>query len=221
MLSANTLAFLNKLQKNNNKEWFDKNRSLYEEAKLDFENLVQQLIATVGKDDEEIALLKPKDCTFRINRDIRFSKDKTPYKTNMGAYIVRGGKKSLYAGYYFHCEPGRSFVGGGLWMPQPAELKKVRQEIDYCWDEFKGIVQSKKFKSVYSDLSRDAEYTLAKVPRDYDKDNPAAEYLKLKSLVGLHNIADNDITSKALVKKVTEAFTTLKPVIDFINRSLE
>jgi uncharacterized protein (TIGR02453 family) len=113
MLQPSTLKFLKDLKKNNTKEWFDANRKVYEAAKQDFEMLVQEVISQHGKKDEEIASLKPKDCMFRINRDIRFSKDKSPYKTNFGAFINRGGKKSIYAGYYFHCEPGRHFVGGG------------------------------------------------------------------------------------------------------------
>ena len=136
MLQISTLKFLKDLKKNNTKEWFDANRKIYESAKQNFEALVQTVITQHGEKDEEIIALKPKDCMFRINRDVRFSKDKSPYKTNFGAFINRGGKKSIYAGYYFHCEPGENFVGGGLWMPMPDALKKVRQEIDYCFDEF-------------------------------------------------------------------------------------
>src|ERR1051325_10599551 len=129
MLQTTTLKFLKDLKKNNTKEWFDANRKAYESAKKDFEGLVESVIEQFCKKDEEIGSLKPKDCMFRINRDIRFSKDKSPYKTNFGAFINKGGKKSIYAGYYFHCEPGENFVGGGLWMPMPDALKKVRQEI--------------------------------------------------------------------------------------------
>jgi len=157
---------------------------------------------------------------FRINRDVRFSKDKSPYKTNMGAYINRGGKKSVFAGYYFHCEPGQSFVGGGLWMPMPPELSKVRQEIDYNLDGFKKIVTSKKFKAVYKDLSHEAEYVLSRVPKGYETTNPAAEYLKMKSFVSMASLKDSDLTSKDLVKKTTTAFEALQPLIDFINGSL-
>ncbi len=221
MLSQNTISFLQKLHKNNNKEWFDKNRNVYEEAKKDFENLVQKLISFLAKEDEAIALLHPKDCIFRLNRDVRFSKNKSPYKTNFGALIARGGKKSVFAGYYIHCEPGQSFVGGGLWIPQPAELKKMRQEVDYCWNEFKGIVQSRKFKNIYGDLDKTSEYSLVKVPREYDKDNPAAEYLKLKSYVCTQHLSDTDMTSKTLEKKLKDAFSTLAPLVNFINRSLE
>lgn len=220
MLQTSTLKFLKDLKKNNNKPWFDSNRNRFEEAKKDFENFIQQVIDVHAKKDKTLASLKAKECMFRINRDVRFSKDKSPYKTNMGAYINRGGKKSLFGGYYFHCEPGQSFVGGGLWMPMPPELNKVRQEIDYNFAAFKKIVTSKKFKSVYTDLSRDPEYVLSRVPKGYEPDNPAADYLKMKSFVSLTTLKDIDLTSKELVKKTATAFEALHPLIEFINESL-
>jgi len=221
MLQSSTLKFLKDLKKNNNKPWFDVHRKEYEEAKTDFANFIQQVIDKYAKNDPSIKLLAAKDCMFRINRDIRFSKDKTPYKTNIGAYINRGGKKSLYGGYYFHCEPGQSFVGGGLWMPMPPELNKVRQEIDYNFPAFKKIITSKKFKSVYKDLSRDKEYVLSRVPKGYESTNEAAEYLKLKSFVSLTTLKDADLTSKNLLKKTVDAFEALQPLIHFVNEAVE
>jgi len=220
MLLPSTLKFLKDLKKNNHKPWFDAHRKDYEAAKSDFAAFTQLIIDKHGKKDETIAHLKAKDCTFRINRDVRFSKDKSPYKDNMGAYMSRGGKKSPFGGYYFHCQPGRSFVGGGLWMPMPPELNKVRQEIDYNFAEFKKIISSKRFKSVYKDLSRDAEYVLTRVPKGYEPSNPAAEYLKMKSFVALTALKDTDLTSKDLVKKTTAAFEALQPLIEFINESI-
>lgn len=220
MIQPSTLKFLKDLKKNNNKPWFDKNRKAYEEAKADFTAFIQKVIDQHGKSDPTIKSVVAKNCMFRINRDIRFSKDKSPYKTNMGAYINRGGKKSLFGGYYFHCQPGRCFTGGGLWMPMPPELNKIRQEIDYNFTEFKRIIGSKKFKSVYGDLSRDAEYVLTRVPKGYEPNNPAAEYLKLKSFVALVTLKDSDLVSKDLVKKTATAFDALQPLIEFINESI-
>jgi len=220
MLQAATLRFLKDLKKNNNKPWFDAHRKIYESAKIDFTGFVQTVIDRHAKSDPTIKSITAKDCMFRINRDIRFSKDKSPYKTNMGAYINRGGKKSLFGGYYFHCEPGGSFVGGGLWMPMPPELNKVRQEIDYNFEAFKKIINSKKFKSVYKDLSHDPEYVLSRVPKGYEPGNPAAEYLKMKSFVSLTSLKDSDLTSKDLAKKTTTAFEALQPLIEFINESI-
>lgn len=221
MLQASTLKFLKDLSKHNNKPWFDAHRQQYDDAKKDFETFIQTLIDKHGRRDTYIKELTAKNCLFRINRDIRFSKDKTPYKTNMGASISRGGRKSIYAGYYFHLEPGQSFVGGGIWMPMPEETKKVRQEIDYCLDEFRKIVESKKFKTVYGGLYIDSETSLSRVPQGFEKDNPAAEYLKLKSWIATQALKDADITSKDLVKKALVAFETLQPLVEFINRSLE
>ena len=125
------------------------------------------------------------------------------------------------AGYYFHLEPGGSFTGGGIYMPMPDDLRKVRQEIDYNFAEFKKIIDSKKFKSVYGDLDRSAEFLLSRVPKGYEPDNPATEYLKLKSYIGMIIVKDADLTSKDLVKNTVTAFEALQPLIEFINNSLE
>ncbi|MBN8686349.1 MAG: DUF2461 domain-containing protein [Chitinophagales bacterium] len=220
MLQPATLQFLKVLKKNNSKEWFDKNRKSYDAAKADFALFVQEVISQFSKKEPSISGLLAKNCMFRINRDVRFSKDKSPYKTNMGAYINSGGKKSILGGYYFHCEPGQAFMGGGLWMPMPPELGKIRQEIDYNYADFKKILNHKKFKTVYGDLSRSAEYTLVRLPKGYAADNPAGEYLKLKSFVALTTINDTDLTSKELIKKTVAAFEALQPLVHFINHAL-
>ena len=221
MLKAGTLKFLKDLDRNNNKPWFDSHRTAYEDARDDFGSFIQSVIDKHGKSDEEIASLTAKQCLFRINRDIRFSKDKRPYKNNFGASIDRGGKKSIFAGYYFHLQPGESFAGGGIWMPQPAELKKIRQEIDYNWDEFQKIIKSKKFVAAFGGLSMDGDVSLVNLPKGYEKDNPAADYIKLKSYLGLRKITDAELTDKNLLKITVQAFEALQPMIAFINRSLE
>ena len=201
MLQPSTLKFLRDLSRNNDKSWFDAHRNQYDNARSDFENFIQRILDAFSKKDDDLKDLTAKQCIFRINRDIRFSKDKTPYKTNFGASMDRGGKKSIFAGYYFQAEPGKSFLGGGLWMPMPAELKKVRQEIDYCYDEFKGIVESKKFKKHFGELYTGEGIKLSKVPQGFEKDNPAAEYLKLKSWLAMKEFTDAEVTSKGLLKK--------------------
>lgn len=221
MLQSTTIKFLKDLKKNNNKAWFDAHRKQYEAAKNDFETFIQSILDEHSKSDVDLKDLIAKKCTFRINRDIRFSKDKSPYKTNFGASMSKGGKKSGLAGYYFHLEPGKSFMGGGMWMPEPESLKKVRQEIDYCFDEFKKIISSKKFKSVYDDLYTGEGVQLAKLPQGFEKTNPAAEYLKFKSWLVLTDLDDSDITSKNLYKKTLAAFNALKPLVKFLNRPLE
>jgi uncharacterized protein (TIGR02453 family) len=221
MLKPSTVKFLRDIKKNNNKPWFDAHRVQYEDAKKDFETFIQVLIDKHGKRDATIKDITAKSCLFRINRDVRFSKDKAPYKNNFGASINKGGKKSIYGGYYFHCEPGQSFVGGGIWMPMPPEMKKLRQEIDYCFDEFQKITGSKKFKAVYGDLYRGEGIALSRVPQGFEKDNPAGEYLKLKSWIAMKKLKDTELSSADLVKKSLEAFETLQPMLLFLNRSLE
>jgi len=221
MLESDTIRFLSQLKKNNNRDWFEKHRPDYEAAKIDFQNFIYLLIKDLGKTDPSIADLNAKDCLFRINRDVRFSKNKSPYKSNMGASIKRGGKKSTFCGYYFHCEPGASFIGGGLWMPEPAIVKKVRQEIDYNFDEFKNILNDKKFKTVYGDVYKGADVSLATAPKGYEKDHPAISYLKLKCFIAETKLSDDELTKSTLHKKTITAFQALSPLIYFINRSIE
>lgn len=221
MLEPQTLKFLSQLKKNNNKAWFDAHRAQYEASRIDFSNFIQLVIDALEKTDPTITGLTARDCMFRINRDIRFSKDKRPYKENFGAFICRGGKKSIYAGYYFHCSPGNSFAGGGLWMPEPAQLKKVRQEIDYNWEEFESILKNKNFKKVYDDLYKGEDVSLKRMPKGYEQDHPAIDYLKLQSLIAETNITDEELTKGSLHKKTVTAFEILQPLLIFINRSLD
>ncbi|MEO7983622.1 MAG: DUF2461 domain-containing protein [Bacteroidota bacterium] len=222
MLQSATLKFLKDLKKNNNKPWFEKNRVVYESSRADFAGFIQQVINQLGKKDASIKNLVAKDCMFRINRDVRFAKDKSPYKSNFGASINKGGRKGeRTAGYYFQVQPGRNFAGGGIWMPEPIELKKIRQEIDYNFTDFKKITGAKKFKSVYGDLDRSAEFLLSRVPKGYEPDDPAADYLKLKSFVAISFFTDADLAAKDLVKKTVAAFEALQPLIEFINNGLK
>ena len=174
------------------------------------------------KTDTTLSSLSAKDCLFRINRDIRFSKDKSPYKTNFGASINTGGKKSFKAGYYLHIQPGGSFVGGGIYQPFPDVLKKVRQEVDYNFDEFKSMINSRKFKSVYTKgLSMEADVSLSRPPKGYEEINPAIEYIKLKSIIAIAPLADEQLTDKKFASTVIKAFEALHPLTEFLNKALE
>jgi uncharacterized protein (TIGR02453 family) len=220
MLQASTLKFLKDIKKHNNKPWFEKNKSLYLAAKEDVEHFIEQVIAGLGKTDAEIAGLQPKDCTYRIYRDVRFSKDKTPYKIHMGAYLNKGGKKAPTAGYYLHLEPGRNMIGGGLWMPQAPELNKVRQEIDYSFDEWTGILGHRAFRKNFPD-GLDTEDMLSRPPKGYTDDNPAIEHLKLKSFIVTRMLTDAEVQSKTFLKEVVKTFESMKPFVYFFNRALE
>ena len=220
MLQAATVKFLRDLKKNNNKPWFEKNKSVYLDAKEDMETFVQQVIDGLGKIDPDIAPLQPKDCVYRIYRDVRFSKDKTPYKTNMGASLNRGGKKMPTAGYYFHCEPGRNLVGGGLWMPQAPELNKVRQEIDYNFAEWQKILKAPSFRKVFPE-GLDQEDMLSRPPKGYDEENPAIEFLKLKSFIVTRTLSDAEMQSRSALKEILKTFGAMKEFIYFLNRAFE
>jgi uncharacterized protein (TIGR02453 family) len=222
MLHPKTIQFLTKLKKNNSREWFNEHRNEYDAAKENFIELVNQILSQAGQFDQDISVLTYKDCIFRINRDVRFSKNKDPYKNNMAAYFVKGGKKSWLAGYYFHFEPGgKSFIGGGLYGGEPNQIKKVRQEIDYDWEAFKGILQNKNFKKTFGDLSREEGMSLVREPKGYDKDNPAIDYIKLKNFIVSVPVTDEELTDQKLVKKIITAFTTMQPLLQFLNRAME
>jgi uncharacterized protein (TIGR02453 family) len=220
MLKASTFKFLKDLKKHNNKPWFEKNKALYLGAKEDVEDFVEKVIEGFGKKDVQIAALEPKNCTYRIYRDVRFSKDKTPYKTNMGAYLNKGGKKAPTAGYYIHFEPGRTMAGGGLWMPQAPELNKTRQEIDYSFAEWSGILQNRAFKKSFAD-GLDKEDLLSRPPKGYSDDNPAIEYLRLKSFIVTRQFTDAEVQQRSFLKEILKTFESMKDFVYFLNRSLE
>ena len=220
MLVPQSLTFIRQLKKNYNKPWFDAHRKQYVAARIDFSNFIQLVIDAVQKKDPSITGLTSKDCMFRINRDIRFSKDKSPYKTNFGAIIKPGGRNSIFAGYYFHCAPGSSFAGGGLWMPEANELKKLRQEVDYNADEFERLMKDRNFKKIYGDLYQGDDVRLSTVPKGYEKDHPLIRYLRLKSFIAETSISDDELTSSSLHRKTVAAYAALQPVLHFINRAL-
>ena len=220
MLQSATLKFLKDLKKNNNKPWFEKHKDLYLGAKEDIEHLVEQVIEGLGKIDADIATLQPKDCTYRIYRDVRFSKDKTPYKINMGAYFNKGGKKMPTAGYYMHFEPGRNMAGGGLWMPNGPELNKVRQEIDYSFSEWHNILTARAFKKSFPDGLEKGDQ-LSRPPKGYTEDNPAIEHLKLKSFLVTRPFTDAQVQSKGFLKELLKTFESMKDFVYFLNRAQE
>lgn len=218
MLQAATVQFLEQLAKNNDRQWFETQKNEYAAVKADYEQLVTEVLAGLAEEDAVFSDQTAKDCIMRIFRDVRFSKDKSPYKTNLGAGFSHGGRKFPGAGYYLHIEPGgKSFAGGGMWQPEGPQIKAIRQEIDYNFREFSAIVNDKNFKKLFKQIDGDR---LVKTPQGYSEDNPAIDYLKLKSFTVGHNIPDTDLTKKGLSKKIKEAFTTMKPFVDFLNKAL-
>ncbi len=218
MVENTTLQFLEALRKNNNREWFEANRKKYEAAKENVKEVTEKLIKALGVHDEEIGQLLAKDCTFRINRDVRFSKDKAPYKSNMSCIFSVGGKNSDKSGFYVHIEPGVAFVGAGYWSPEAKKLAAVRQEIDYNFEDWKKIISSKKFKATF-DGGLSQENVLQRPPKGYDIENPAIKFLKLKSYIVRKKLSDAELLDKNFVKTIVHIFTTVKPMLDFLNEA--
>ena len=218
MIDQTTLRFLSSLKRNNNTEWFQQNREKYEPAKEDFHRFISALLEQLKTIDADLQPIEAKKCLFRINRDIRFSNNKQPYKNNFGAFMNKGGKQAETAGYYFHLEPGNSFLAGGIWMPQAEQLQAIRQEVDYCFEEFSGIVSDRKFRKHFPELDREA--VLSRPPKGYDKDDPAIEFLKLKSFTVTLGLEDDTLRSRQLMKSVMDAYKAMVPFVKFLNRAL-
>lgn len=217
MVKKEIYNFLKELKSNNNRDWFHANKEKYNYAKHEFENLVNSFIIEIAKFDNNIRNILAKDCIFRIFKDVRFSKDKTPYKPNFGAYIVKGGKKSGFAGYYIHIEPDKSFLGGGVYMPQSAELKSIRQEIFENVDDFKQIITNRSFNKYFSEIYGEK---LKNPPRGFNKEFPDIELLKFKSFTVIHELSNEEIHGELFIKKSIEIFKLMKPFNDFINHAI-
>lgn len=217
---TSAFQFLKNLKSNNNKEWFDANKHKYLQAKEEHEAIVEKVIKEIIKFDKAVSPdLKAKDCTFRIYKDVRFSKDKTPYKTNLGASFNPGGKKSTTPGYYLHLEPGQCFIAGGYYMPEAEHLAAIRQEIDYNSTEFLKILKSASFKAYFKDMD-DELGALKTAPKGYDKDHPMLKYLKQKHFIVSRPLSDKVATSPELVKEVAKACKAMYPFIVFLRNAV-
>lgn len=208
-----TLQFLRTLEKNNNREWFNENKTTYQEAQQDVISFVEKLIEEMVVFDEEIGKADAKKSLFRIYRDTRFSKDKSPYKTNFGASLGMG-KGSQKAGYYLHIEPGKSFLAGGIYMAESSVLKEIRKEISAFGEEFLAIVEKDEFRNYFRGLS--VEDKLKKVPQGFEKDDKMAEYLKLKHFIVIHPVSDEQLLSENAIKEFAKIFKAMKPLNDFL-----
>ncbi|HOY37989.1 MAG: DUF2461 domain-containing protein [Bacteroidales bacterium] len=211
-------GFLNELQQNNNREWFRQNEAAYRQSVSLFEKFVQQLVIGINEFDPSIGHPEAKDCIFRIYRDVRFSHNKEPYKTNFGAYIAEGGKKSIKAGYYVHLQPGASFAGGGIYMPAPEILKAIRSEIYYNTEEFKRIMGAKEFTTYFSGIYGDK---LKTCPKDFPKDFPDASLLVYKDYTVIHSFSDHEMFSENITDEILKVFRAQHPFNDFLNNALE
>lgn len=214
-INKSTLYFLSDLKLNNDRDWFSANRKRYDEARSNFETFVQAVLDEIVIFDPIYKGLEAKSCVFRINRDTRFSHDKSVYKTNFGAFMVRGGKKNgdKYPGYYLHIEPGASFVAGGAYIPPSPWLSAIREKISENGDELMEIVKSRDYKKYFSGLEGEK---LKVPPRGYMKDNLHIELIKMKSFLAERNYSDNEVVAAEFFNTVTGAFRGMKPLIDFL-----
>lgn len=212
------LKFLKTLSKNNDRAWFEKNKGDYLQAKEEFELFVEKVLKELIKFNSSLAGLNPKKLPFRIYRDVRFSKDKSPYKINMGAGFSPNGKLVQEPGYYLHIQPGGSFVAGGIYMPDPANLSKIRQEIDYNGEKLEKIMRDKKLKKWFKSFSDFDK--LKTVPKGYAKDHPRLDWLKHKTFIVSHAFTDAEVKNKNFLKKITEASKTMKPLIEYLKEAI-
>jgi uncharacterized protein (TIGR02453 family) len=215
-IKKTTLSFLSELNRNNNREWFKKNESSYKDAKINFESFVQEAIDEIVDFDPIIKGLEAKTCIFRINRDIRFSNDKSPYKPNFGAFIVKGGKKNgdKFAGYYLHLESGKSFIAGGAYVPPSPWLAAIREKIDQEPASFHKILKNKDFVKYFGQITGEK---LKTPPRGYTSDNPNIELLKLKSYLVVNDVSDKMVVSADYQTHVINVLKAMKPLNDYLN----
>lgn len=217
-IKPETLLFLSDLKDNNNRVWFNGNKDRYDKAKENFSEFIQHIINQLASIDPSIGMITPKDCVFRIFRDLRFTPNKSPYKNHMGAYIARGGRKNHWAGYYIHIEPNGSFVSGGIHKPQSKIIRSIRKDMDFYSDTFLQLVNNPDFKKTFSSLGSNS---LKKIPAGFSSDSKVAHYLKLKEITPMHALNDNDILSQNLVDSIIHIFCKMQPLVAFINRAIE
>ena len=218
MLQPDTFVFLRDLKAHNTKEWFDANRDRYEAARDNVLALIDHLIEDIAGFDADLRGLEAKQCLFRINRDVRFSKNKAPYKTNFGASLSRGGRRSPFAGYYLHLEPGGVFIGGGIYMPASPQLKAIRAHIDHNAPDLRAVLADSDFQATYGALQGEA---LKTAPKGYEKDHPAIDLLRMKSFIATRAYADEQALSPEFPRRVADDFATLKPLLDFLNETVK
>ncbi len=218
MIHPDTLPFLKELSENNSREWFDDNRDRYQNIRKQFSYFISVLIHQLNSMDPAIGLPDPKDCVFRINRDIRFSPDKSPYKTNIGAYIASGGRRTFNPGYYVHIEPGECFAAGGMYIPPSAALKAIREVIMYDPAAFRNIIENPAFKSQFGEIHGEK---LKTAPQGYDKNDPDIELIRFKSYTVFSAVPDTIVQGKDYLEHLMKIYAKIKPFNDFLNRAIE
>ncbi len=212
--------FLSELRNNNNREWYHEHKKMYREARACVESFIDHLIPEMIPLNPAFQGLTAKQTMFRIFRDIRFSKDKTPYKTNFGAVIAPGGRKSKYSGLYIHIEPSKSMVGGGIYHPPKEILDAVRKEIYYNGDELCRILDDEEFKKYYGEISSMGD-ELKRLPKGYDQDAPNQDLLKMKTITAMHLLSDEVLVSDQAIPEIVKAYRIILPFNSFFNEAID
>lgn len=219
MITNTTLSFLRDLKKHNTRDWFDANRKRYQAAREEFLALVDEVIGGISSLDPRVLEFQPEDCVFRINRDTRFSKDKTPYKTHLGAFITDRGRRVTRAGYYVHVEPGECLVAGGLYMPPAPEIKAIRDAIMEDSAPLRKILGKPKFRAAFGkELPGDRVKT---APRGVPKDHPDIDLLRLKSYEISRDVSERDVLSAGFAKIAGGYFAIMHDYVAWINGALD
>jgi uncharacterized protein (TIGR02453 family) len=211
------IKFLAKLDQNNNKTWMDENRQEYKKLEKWFNDFAGDIILKLQKVDKKLGLLTPKDCIFRINRDIRFSKNKNPYKNNRSAAFCFGGKKAQFAGYYFQFDcDGKAFIAGGEWNPTLENLEKYRLRIVKDPSSFLKITSDSKLKKHFKNITGQS---LKRNPRGFEKATENLQFIKLKQFLVEFNCDLGEYTNKAFEKIILDKFITMQSLISWLQET--
>lgn len=217
-ISAITVRFLKALSQNNNREWMHANKDFYQQARHEFALFIEQLIQAVDA-FYPLGLLQPKDCLYRQQRDVRFSKDKTPFTTHMSALIAPGGKKTTRVPFYLRIKPdGASILGAGVWGCSGQQLYNIRQEIDYNPQPLKEAIQAPAFRKYFGEIQGE---TLKRPPKGYEADHPDIDLIKRKEFWIEHPVTEQEYLSDAFLAYTVEVFKVAKPLANYINQALE
>lgn len=212
------LNFIKELTENNNRDWFNAHKNSYQESLEIFRNFAGQLLTGISEFDPSVGNLEAKDTIFRIYKDVRFSKDKLPYKTHFGCWMAKGGRKSTDAGYYFHLEPENSFLAAGVWMPPKEQLNLIRQEIHFNPVQYLKLINTPAMKEHYERGGK--EDMLRKGPAGFPNDFKYMEELKYKHYIWSKNYSDASILKNSLAQRVTEDFKGLYPMVNYLNHAM-
>lgn len=221
MLTKDAITFIEDLSKNNNTEWMHANKKRYEQFKKDYHHCIATVLEAMKPLDPSLENLEVKNCTFRINRDIRFSKDKSPYKTNIGIWLSTNKLRKNSPGYYLHYEKGNSFIAGGVWCPEAEELKRIRTEIAFFYEDLDAIVTDKSFQKEFKSLTIEEGQVLKTAPKGFDPNHPAIAFLKLKSFTVSQKIDDSLFLDENFSKKIAQKLMVIQPLNQFLTRALE